>query len=101
MANEAVLALIRSELWAAADPVRGAAAQAYMKSATPSLGVRVPEVRRTAKAVAAAHPFETADDLRSTVLVLWRDALYREERYAAIDLTGLQRGRRPADASGV
>jgi hypothetical protein len=99
--NEAVRAWNRSELRAAADPVRGAAAQAYMKSAIPSLGVRVPDVRRTAKAVAAAHPFETADDLRSTVLVLWRDALYREERYAAIDLTGLQRGRRPADASGV
>ena len=90
MANEAVLALNRSELRAAADPVRGAAAQAYMKSAIPSLGVRVPDVRRTAKAVAAAHPFETADDLRSTVLVLWRDARYREERYAAIDLTGLR-----------
>jgi len=88
MANEGVLALIRSELRAAADPVRGAAAQAYMKSATPSLGVRVPEVRRTAKAV--AHPFETADDLRSTVLILWREARYREERYAAIDLTGLR-----------
>jgi len=90
MANEGVLALIRSELRAAADPVRGAAAQAYMKSATPSLGVRVPEVRRTAKAVAAAHPFVTADDLRSTVLILWREARYREERYAAIDLTGLR-----------
>jgi hypothetical protein len=61
-----------------------------MKSATPSLGVRVPDVRRTAKAVAAAHPFETAEDLRSTVLVLWREARYREERYAAIDVTGLR-----------
>jgi 3-methyladenine DNA glycosylase AlkD len=48
MVNEAVLALIRSELRAAADPIRGAAAQAYMKSATPSLGVRVPEVRSVA-----------------------------------------------------
>lgn len=90
MANEAVLALIRSELQAAADPVRGAAAQAYMKSPTPSLGVRVPDVRKTTKAVAAAHPFESADDLRSTVLALWREARYREERYAAIDLTGLR-----------
>ena len=90
MANEAVLALIRAELRAAADPIRGAAAQAYMKSSTPSLGVRVPEVRKATKAAAAAHPFETAEDLRSTVLVLWREARYREERYAAIDLTGLR-----------
>jgi hypothetical protein len=36
MANEAVLALIRAELRAAADPLRGAAAQAYMKSSTTS-----------------------------------------------------------------
>ncbi|MFE4545067.1 DNA alkylation repair protein [Arthrobacter sp. NPDC056727] len=90
MANEAVLALIRSELRAAADPVRAAAAQAYMKSSTPSLGVRVPEVRKTTKAVAAAHPFDSAENLRSTVLALWRQARYREERYAAIDLTGLR-----------
>lgn len=90
MANEAVLALIRAQLRAAADPVRGAAAQAYMKSSTPSLGVRVPEVRKTAKAAAAAHPFGTSEELRSTVLALWREAQYREERYAAIDLTGLR-----------
>lgn len=90
MANEAVLALIRSELRAAADPIRGAAAQAYMKSSTPSLGIRVPEARRITKAVAAAHPFDSAEDLRATVLELWRGASYREERYAAIDLTGLR-----------
>ena len=90
MANEAVLALIRAQLRVAADPVRGAAAQAYMKSSTPSLGVRVPEVRKTVNAAAAAHPFDTSEELRSTVLALWREAQYREERYAAIDLTGLR-----------
>lgn len=90
MANEEVLAAIRSGLRAAADPVRGAAARAYMKSSTPSLGVRVPDVRKTARAVAAAHPFASAEDLRSTALALWRAAEYREERYAAIDLTGLR-----------
>lgn len=90
MANDKVLAAIRSALRAAADPVRSAAAQAYMKSSTPSLGVRVPEVRRAAKAAAAAYPLESAEELRETVLDLWRGAEYREERYAAIDLTGLR-----------
>jgi 3-methyladenine DNA glycosylase AlkD len=90
MANEEVLAAIRSELHASADPDRAAAAQAYMKSSTPSLGVRVPEVRKATKAIAAAHPFASAEDLRSTALALWREAGYREERYAAIDLTGLR-----------
>ena len=61
-----------------------------MKSSMPSLGVRVPDVRKATKAVAAAHPFASAEELRSTVLALWREADYREERYAAIDLTGLR-----------
>lgn len=90
MANEEVLAAIRSGLRVAADPLRGAAVQAYMKSSTPSLGIRVPDVRKTAKAAAAGHPFASAEELRSTALALWREAHYREERYAAIDLTGLR-----------
>lgn len=73
-----------------ADPVRAAAAQAYMKSSTLSLGVRVPEVRRCVLAVAAAFPFTSPEQLRATVLLLWREAQWREEQYAAIDLTGLR-----------
>jgi hypothetical protein len=56
----------------------------------PSLGVRVPEVRRIARTAAADHPFGSAAELRATVLDLWRGAEFREERYAAIDLTGLR-----------
>jgi 3-methyladenine DNA glycosylase AlkD len=90
MVNREVLATIRAALKEHADPERAAGAQAYMKSETPSLGVRVPEVRRLTMAAAAAHPFETPDQLRDTVLELWREAKVREERYAAIDLTGLK-----------
>ncbi|HJV98668.1 MAG TPA: DNA alkylation repair protein [Arthrobacter sp.] len=90
MVNHEVLATIRAALEEQADAGRGAGAQAYMKSTIPSLGVRVPEVRRLALAAAAAHPFESADQLRATVLELWREATVREERYAAIDLTGLK-----------
>lgn len=81
---------IRRQLQAAADPSRAAGAQAYMKSQMPSLGVRVPEVRRIVKTVAAAHPPGGLAELQSTVLALWRNAVCREERYAAIDLTGLK-----------
>jgi 3-methyladenine DNA glycosylase AlkD len=90
MVNREVLAAIREALQDAADPARGAGAQAYMKSAIPFLGVRVPEVRRLALAAAATHPFDSLDQLRATVLELWRGATVREERYAAIDLTGLR-----------
>lgn len=88
--NVDVLDAVRAELLERADPVRAAGAQAYMKSALPSLGIRVPEVRRLALAAAAAHPFTSAGELRATVLELWRMATAREERYAAIDLTGLR-----------
>ena len=81
---------IRGRLHAAADPGRAAGAQAYMKSQMPSLGVRVPEVRGIVKAAAAAHPPGSLAELQSTVLALWRSASCREERYAAIELTGLK-----------
>lgn len=59
-----------------------------MKSSQPSLGVRVPEVRRLVASAVAAAPFTSPDHLRATVLEPWRNAGVREERYAAIDLTG-------------
>lgn len=86
--NIEVIAAIRSALRERADPVRGAGARAYMKSAMPCLGVRVPEVRRIAAAAAAGTPFASAGQLRATALELWRNATAREERYAAVDLTG-------------
>lgn len=89
MASAVLISAIRSGLHAAADPARAAGAQAYLKSAMPSLGVRVPEVRRTVKAAAKQHPPGSLPELQSAVLELWRSAGWREERYAAIDLTGL------------
>lgn len=79
---------IRTTLKAAGDAERARGAQAYMKSEMPSWGVRVPDVRRITKAALKHHPVKTPDDLRQAVLELWRTAEAREERYAAIDLTG-------------
>lgn len=90
MGHAALISTIRARLLEAADPVRAAGAQAYMKSEMPSLGVRVPEVRRIIKAAAKELPPASLAELQSAVLELWRDARWREERYAAIDLTGLR-----------
>ncbi|MDN4646127.1 DNA alkylation repair protein [Arthrobacter sp. PsM3] len=90
MANAELISAIRSQLRGAADPTRAAGAQAYLKSVMPSLGVRVPVVRRIVKAAAKEVPPGSLGELQSTVLELWRDAGWREERYAAIDLTGLR-----------
>jgi len=61
-----------------------------MKSAMPYLGVRVPDVRRLARAAAKAHPPADLDELERAVRELWDHADYREERYAAAGLTGLR-----------
>ncbi|WP_028267486.1 DNA alkylation repair protein [Arthrobacter sp. MA-N2] len=84
------IAVIRERLHAEADPDRAQAAQAYMKSSMPSLGVRVPVVRRIVLATAKELPFESPAELRDDVRHLWREATWREERYAAIDLTSLK-----------
>jgi 3-methyladenine DNA glycosylase AlkD len=90
MENRELVAEIRTMLMERADPARAAGAQAYMKSSVLSLGVRVPEVRRCVVSAAAGFPMESPEQLRATALVLWREAQWREERYAAIDLTGLR-----------
>ena len=91
--NVALIAAICEELARVANPAKAPGMQAYMKSAMPYLGVSLPELRKVCRAVFAAHPLASFDAWRDTVLALWRDARYREERYAAIVLTGDRRYR--------
>ena len=85
----ALVELIRAELRTRADPVRAVGARAYMKSAMPFLGVQVPAVRRLTRAAAKVHPPDDVIELRDYAAELWRAADYREERYAATELTKL------------
>lgn len=64
--------------------------QAYMRSTMPYLGVQTPELRAVCKRVFKAHPIESASVWRDTCLQIWREARFREERYAAIELTGVR-----------
>ncbi|MGD9892064.1 MAG: DNA alkylation repair protein [Dehalococcoidia bacterium] len=84
---------VRSALASAADPARATSMQAYMKSAMPFYGIPAPVLRRLCRDVFAAHPLDSVDIWQSTVLALWREAAHREERYAAIELTGARRYR--------
>ena len=52
-----------------------------MKSAMPYYGVNLPQVRAITREVFAGAL--TCDELRETVLRLWREARFREERYGA------------------
>lgn len=62
--------------------------QRYMKSEMPFRGVPSPERRALGKRLFSAYPMSDVDTWRATILSLWRDAEYREERYLAVDLTG-------------
>jgi 3-methyladenine DNA glycosylase AlkD len=62
--------------------------QAYMKSAMPYRGVQTPMRRKLVRGALRAHPLADRTSWLAAVLELWRDAEYREERYAALDVIG-------------
>jgi len=90
LAKQDLLALLRTELSRAGDPKKTAAMQAYMKSAMPYWGVQTPVQRDITRRLFTANRLETAEEWREACLTIWRAAEYREERYAAIDLTGFK-----------
>lgn len=79
---------VRHALRAAADPAKAPFMQAYMKSEMPYRGVQSTPLRQAVRPLFAAHRLESFEEWRDTVLALWREARYREERYAAIELVG-------------
>jgi 3-methyladenine DNA glycosylase AlkD len=81
---------VRSRLAALADPEKAPGMQAYMKSAMPFLGVQKPARDALARELFGPLDF---DEWQDTVLRLWREAAYREERYMAIALAGDRRYR--------
>jgi 3-methyladenine DNA glycosylase AlkD len=88
-----LLARLRKELTAAGTPERARGARAYMKSAMPFHGVAAGQLRTICKGIFANHPVREAASWRRDVLATWRGAMFREERYAAIELTGDRRAR--------
>ncbi|HEY1162338.1 MAG TPA: DNA alkylation repair protein [Candidatus Dormibacteraeota bacterium] len=84
---------MRAALAASADPERARGMQAYMKSEMPYRGISAPDMRAISKRIFADHPLETCEEWRAAVLELWREARFREERYAAIGLLGDRRHR--------
>ena len=83
-----LITAIRQALADNANPEKAAGMRAYMKSAMPYRGVQTPIRRKLVRAALRAHPLTSRDDWLAAVLELWRGAAYREERYAAQDVTG-------------
>lgn len=89
----ALLDRIRVALAAVRDPQRAIGAQRYMKSAMPYYGIPTPLFRRTLAPILLEYSVTTRAAWKKDVLAVWRDASYREERYAAIELTGIKAAR--------
>lgn len=64
-----------------------------MKSAMPYLGVSSVPLRAVCKQVFAGLEFASSAGWQAEVLAVWRGAKFREERYAAIELTGVRAAR--------
>jgi 3-methyladenine DNA glycosylase AlkD len=93
MPDTELIAAIRDELAAAADPEKAPAMKKYMKSSMPYLGVPVPTVRAIVRQQARRRKFTSVDGIASTALVMWDEATHREHRYAATELTNVQSAR--------
>jgi 3-methyladenine DNA glycosylase AlkD len=86
-------ATLRDRLTAVADPASAPGMQAYMKSAMPYLGVSAVPLRAVCKAVFADLHYADQAEWQRDVLEIWRGAQFREERHAAIELTGIRAAR--------
>jgi len=73
-----------------ADPDRAKAQQSYMKSAMPFRGVGAPQLAATLRPLLAdpAHLLSDRHEWEATIRGLWDSAQFREDRYAALAISG-------------
>ena len=74
------VAAIRQALARNANPDKAEGMRAYMKSEMPFRGVQKPMRRKIFSEALQAHPIAVKSVWRDSVLELWRNAAYREER---------------------
>ena len=86
--DRTLVAAVRAGLAELADPAAGATMQAYMKSALPYHGVRLPVVRRLTRLLYDGRRLDDRACWEATVLALFDEATHREEWYAALQLVG-------------
>jgi 3-methyladenine DNA glycosylase AlkD len=81
---------VRRELAKAGDPERARGQQAYMKSTMPFRGVTSPQLRAALRPVLADPGYRLTgrDEWEGTIRGLWDGARFREERYAALAVSG-------------
>ena len=92
---------VRAGLAEARRSAKAPGMQAYMKSAMPYRGVQTKPLRAVVAEVVRHHPFTGRADWEATIDALWDGASYREERYAAVELSGHRSAREWQDPAAV
>ncbi|MGH7912968.1 MAG: DNA alkylation repair protein [Candidatus Dormibacteraceae bacterium] len=100
-ATQDLVAAVRRALEAAGDGKKAGPMQAYMRSQMPFRGVQTPLLRKTLRPVFVAHPLPDRSAFEIAVRELFLAASYREERYAAIELTGHRQYRDYLDLQSI
>jgi 3-methyladenine DNA glycosylase AlkD len=85
-AHQPLIDALRAAFATHADPTQAGPMQAYMKSALPFRGIHTPLRRQLCTEAIKAQPAPDAEALAATMLKLWREARWREERYAAMEM---------------
>ena len=96
-----LIGAVNASLAAVGDPDKAVPMQMYMKSSLPFRGVPAPLLKRLLRGLFEVHPQPDRATWEATVRTLWDEAAYREERYAAIALTGDRSARNWQDPDTV
>ena len=86
VADQALLTSLRTSIAEAGDPARAPQMQRYMKSLMPFRGVSAVPLRALCREVLDHHRLPDRPTWLATLLALWDEASFREERYAALAL---------------
>jgi 3-methyladenine DNA glycosylase AlkD len=89
----AIAAAVRDALVAVADPAKAGDMQAYMRSSMPFLGVQKPARTAALQPVLSAYRPQSRPGWERDVRAVWDTAEFREQRYAAIALSGVRPAR--------
>lgn len=89
--SQTLITAIREGLATIGDKHKAPEMQRYMKSELPFRGVPSPERTALGRQLFSVHVLTDEAAWQATVLTLWREAAYREERYMAIALSGERR----------
>ena len=86
--NTQLIQDIRQALADNAKPTKAEGMRAYMTSEMSFRGVQKPARRKLVNSVLRTYALTDNADWQDTVLELWRNAEYREERYVALEIAG-------------